>query len=87
MKRAETKAAPPPPSTKSAQTPHDLSHTWVVTAEIQVEQRIADFRGSFKATTGQRVDAMEVYCKGCRRPHNEVKALVTTETAITLSGQ
>ncbi|MFP3991013.1 hypothetical protein U9R90_26805 [Streptomyces sp. E11-3] len=34
---------------------------------------IADFRGSFKAAAGQRVDALEVYCRGCRRPYDEVK--------------
>jgi hypothetical protein len=34
---------------------------------------VADYRGSFKATEGQRVDALEVYCKGCRRPYDEVK--------------
>ncbi|MFD3514894.1 hypothetical protein [Streptomyces sp. NPDC058657] len=34
---------------------------------------IADFRGSFKTNAGQRVDALEVYCKGCRRPYDEVK--------------
>ncbi|WP_413100894.1 hypothetical protein [Streptomyces sp. Inha503] len=53
-----------------------MTHTWVVAAEIQVEPRIAsiaDFRGSFKTTAGQRVDALEVYCKGCRRPYDDVK--------------
>ncbi|MFB6525232.1 hypothetical protein [Streptomyces sp. NPDC056399] len=48
----------------------------MVAAEIQVEPRvasIADFRGSFKATAGQRVEALEVYCKGCRRPYDDVK--------------
>ncbi|MFI6686617.1 hypothetical protein [Streptomyces sp. NPDC050485] len=72
----ETKTAPPLPPAQSGVPPKDLSHTWVVAAEIQVAQRvagIADFRGSFKATAGQRVDALEVYCKGCRRPYDEVK--------------
>ncbi|MFE2157097.1 hypothetical protein ACFW9M_04700 [Streptomyces lydicus] len=76
MRKAETKAAPPAPRAERAEPPQDLSHTWVVAAEIQVEPRIAsiaDFRGSFKTTAGQRVDALEVYCKGCRRPYDEVK--------------
>ncbi|QOV41189.1 hypothetical protein IM697_18255 [Streptomyces ferrugineus] len=45
-------------------------------AEVEVTPKIAsvaDYRGSFKATEGQRVDALEVYCKGCRRPYDEVK--------------
>ncbi|MEU7202864.1 hypothetical protein [Streptomyces sp. NPDC045470] len=35
--------------------------------------RIADFRSSFKTSADQRVDALEVYCKGCRRPYDEVQ--------------
>lgn len=64
--------AAPPPTVPEA----DLSHAWIVAAEIQVEPRIAsiaDFRGSFKTAAGQRVDALEVYCKGCRRPYEDVK--------------
>lgn len=79
VRKAETKAATPAPPAEPAEPaepPQDLSHTWVVAAEIQVETRIAsiaDFRGSFKTAAGQRVDALEVYCKGCRRPYDEVK--------------
>ncbi|MDI3102050.1 hypothetical protein QJ054_33990 [Streptomyces sp. AN-3] len=54
----------------------DLSHVWVVAAEIEVTPKIAsvaDYRGSFKTAEGQRVDALEVYCKGCRRPYDEVR--------------
>ncbi|MFG2408766.1 hypothetical protein ACGFR8_31370 [Streptomyces brevispora] len=53
----------------------DLSHVWVVAAEVQVTSKIAkiaDHRGSFKTVEGQRIDALEVYCKGCRRPLDEV---------------
>ncbi|WP_370418993.1 hypothetical protein AB8O64_11090 [Streptomyces sp. QH1-20] len=74
--QAEMKTACPVLPAEPAEPSQDLSHTWVVAAEIQVEPRIAsiaDFRGSFKATSGQRVDALEVYCKGCRRPYDEVK--------------
>ncbi len=56
--------------------PRDLSHTWVVAAEVEVSTRTAgtaDLRGSFKAVDGQRIDALEVYCKGCRRPYDEIK--------------
>lgn len=44
-------------------------HTWVVAAEIIVEEavaRVADFRGSFKTKTEQRIDALDTYCKNCR---------------------
>ncbi|MFI1012650.1 hypothetical protein [Streptomyces sp. NPDC020965] len=67
--------APAVPVARPVEQP-DLSHTWVVAAEIQVEPRIAsiaDYRGSFKTAAGQRVDALEVYCKGCRRPFDDVK--------------
>ncbi|MBV1940879.1 hypothetical protein KUF83_30555 [Streptomyces sp. BV286] len=52
-----------------------LAHVWIVAAEIKVEERIAklaDFRGSFTTTTGTRVDALEVYCRTCRRPFEDV---------------
>lgn len=78
--RVETKtikeAAPEPPATPAAEEKPDLSHVWVVAAEIEVTPKvakIADYRGSFKAAEGQRVDALEVYCKGCRRPYDEVR--------------
>lgn len=73
---AGAKAAPPNAPKEPPAPRQDFSHTWVVAAEIQVEPRIAsiaDFRGSFKTGAGQRVDALEVYCKGCRRPYDEVK--------------
>ncbi|MER5222868.1 hypothetical protein [Streptomyces flaveus] len=73
----EQKAAPPPEPPAAEELPEapGLSHVWVVAAEIEVTPRIAktaDYRGSFKAAEGQRVDALEVYCKGCRRPYDEV---------------
>ncbi|SEE84588.1 hypothetical protein SAMN05216483_6763 [Streptomyces sp. 2131.1] len=54
----------------------DLSHVWVVAATIEVTPKVAsvaDYRGSFKATEGQRIEALDVYCDGCRRPYDEVK--------------
>ncbi|WP_327733426.1 hypothetical protein OG749_05630 [Streptomyces nojiriensis] len=45
-----------------------------MTAEVEVTPHIAgiaDFRGSFKAADGQRVEALEVYCRGYRRPYDE----------------
>ncbi|MFJ4988758.1 hypothetical protein ACIP9H_33780 [Streptomyces sp. NPDC088732] len=65
-----------PPTEEAPPPPKDLSHKWIVAAEMEVTPRIAsiaDFRGSFKTTEGQRVDALEVYCKDCRRPYDEVK--------------
>ncbi|MEV7889566.1 hypothetical protein ACWD3I_44925 [Streptomyces sp. NPDC002817] len=50
-------------------------HTWVVAAESVVEEavaRVVDFRGSFKTKTEQRIDALDTYCKACRRPFSEV---------------
>ncbi|MEW1657821.1 hypothetical protein [Streptomyces sp. NPDC093707] len=50
-------------------------HTWVVAAEIVVDEsvaRVADFRGSFQTKTSQRVDALDTYCRKCRRPFADV---------------
>ncbi|WP_220213209.1 hypothetical protein [Streptomyces shenzhenensis] len=69
-----TDPADPRPPDEAPKAP-DLSHVWVVAAEVEVTPKIAktaDYRGSFKATAGQRIDALEVYCKGCRRPYDEV---------------
>ncbi|MFE2181363.1 hypothetical protein [Streptomyces sp. NPDC059455] len=72
----EQKTAPPsiPPTTEE-EAP-GLSHVWVVAAEIEVTPKVAsvaDYRGSFKTAEGQRVDALEVYCRACRRPYDMVK--------------
>jgi hypothetical protein len=67
----EGPSAVPEPETKSG-----LSHTWVVAATIEVTPKVAsvvDYRGSFKATEDQRIEALDVYCDGCRRPYDEVK--------------
>ncbi|MDT3398167.1 hypothetical protein RKE29_16205 [Streptomyces sp. B1866] len=48
---------------------------WIVAAEIKVKERVAkvtDFRGSFTTVAGRRVDALEVYCRACRRPYEDV---------------
>ncbi|WP_301125972.1 hypothetical protein [Streptomyces cacaoi] len=69
--RAPEPAALPEPNDE----PEDLSHSWVVAAEIAVQERtakLADFRGSFTTDTGIRVDALEVYCRACRRPYEDV---------------
>ncbi|MFJ7004131.1 hypothetical protein ACIQWY_29500 [Streptomyces albidoflavus] len=68
-----SKAVPPPEQRASSK---DLTHVWVVAAEIEVTPKIAgvaDYRGSFRAAEGQRIDALEVYCRGCRRPYDEVR--------------
>jgi len=72
----EQKTTPPSEPLPAEPEAPDLSHVWVVAAEIEVTPKIAsvaDYRGSFKAAEGQRVDALEVYCKGCRRPYDEVR--------------
>jgi hypothetical protein len=66
--------APPPAAVPPAE-PDTKAHVWIVAAEIKVEDRIAkqaDFRGSFTTTTATRVDALEVYCRACRRPYEDV---------------
>ncbi|MFF9192650.1 hypothetical protein [Streptomyces rochei] len=65
-------------------------HRWVVAAEIRVDEavaRIADFRGSFKTKSEQRIDALDTYCKSCRRPFadvagNDCEALVDNRHLI-----
>lgn len=72
----EQKTTPPPELPAAEVEAPDLSHIWVVAAEVEVTPKIAsmaDYRGSFKASEGLRVDALEVYCKGCRRPYDEVR--------------
>jgi hypothetical protein len=69
----KTVEAPPPPEPAVKPAPV-LAHTWIVAAEIPVEERVAklaDFRGSFTLERG-RVDALEVYCRSCRRPYEDV---------------
>ncbi|MFD8423502.1 hypothetical protein [Streptomyces sp. NPDC059466] len=65
----------PPPDTAAPDEVDTLAHVWIVAAEIKVEDRIAktaDFRGSYTADSGTRVDALEVYCRSCRRPYEDV---------------
>lgn len=67
---------PAPPAAKPRKKARNVAHVWVVAAEIVVTPKvasIADFRGSFKTEADQRVDALDVYCRGCRRPYDEVK--------------
>ncbi|MGW0757153.1 hypothetical protein ACWD1Y_11795 [Streptomyces sp. NPDC002814] len=63
----------PPPAAEELE--QSLAHVWIVAAEIKVEERVAklaDFRGSFTTVAGIRVDALEVYCRNCRRPYEDV---------------
>ena len=49
----------------------DLSHDWIVAANIAVDYKTAkhaNFRLSFKAKDGQRIDALEVYVRGVPPP-------------------
>ncbi|WP_425818816.1 hypothetical protein [Streptomyces sp. DT224] len=68
---------PTPPVAVKPQE-QDLAHVWIIAAEIKVEERIAkiaDFRGSFMTETKTRVDALEVYCRNCRRPYEDVAGI------------
>lgn len=52
-----------------------LCHEWIIAAEVRVDNktaRRASFRGSYRAEEGQRVDALETYCRKCKRPLDEV---------------
>lgn len=52
-----------------------LAHEWIVAAEVPVDTktaRRAQFRGSFRTEQGLRVDSLEVYCRNCRRPMDDV---------------
>lgn len=60
---------------KAEQEANPLCHEWIVAAEIQIDTktaRRASFRGSFRTQEGMRVDALETYCRKCRRPLDEV---------------
>lgn len=64
--------APPPATVDLGQS---LAHVWIIAAEIKVEERLAklaDHRGSITTVAGTRVDALEVYCRNCRRPYEDV---------------
>lgn len=57
------------------QDDNPLTHAWVVAAEVPVDTktaRRAEFRGSFRTEQGMRVDSLEVYCRACRRPMDDV---------------
>ncbi|MFF1917030.1 hypothetical protein ACFVYE_36875 [Streptomyces sp. NPDC058239] len=50
-------------------------HTWAVAAEIVDDDpvaRVADFRGSIRTKIEQRIDALDRYCRACRRPYTDV---------------
>ncbi|MFF9453623.1 hypothetical protein [Streptomyces flaveolus] len=62
-------------SASRSATVNKRPHKWVVAAEIRVDEavaRVADFRGSFKTKSEQRIDALDTFCKSCRRPFADV---------------
>ncbi|MFD4933400.1 hypothetical protein [Streptomyces virginiae] len=72
---AEPLDSAPPASVVEAEAEQSLAHVWIIAAEIKVEERVAklaDFRGSFTTVEGTRIDALEVYCRNCRRPYEDV---------------
>jgi hypothetical protein len=57
------------------QAANPLAHEWIVAAEILLDTktaRRASFRGSFRAEGGHRIDALETYCRRCRRPMDDL---------------
>lgn len=59
-------------------TPHepgDVSHEWVVNAQVPVDEKTAkyaDFRGSFRAKTETRIEVLDTMCALCRRHFEDV---------------
>lgn len=67
--------SPPAPPAPPADKKPSLDHVWVVAAELPVSAAVAkyaDFRGSFVTKAAQPVTALEVYCKDCKRPYEDV---------------
>lgn len=67
-------AATAPPSDPDDTGP-DLTHTWIVNAQVEVDYKTAkyaDFRGSFRAKTETRINALDVMCGDCRRHFEDV---------------
>lgn len=57
------------------QAENPLAHEWIAAAEVAIDTRTArraSFRGSFRTQDGMRVDALETYCRKCRRPLDAV---------------
>lgn len=55
--------------------PESAPHQWVgaLTTDLTPrEARLAIVRGSIHLSRGGRVDALEVYCRACRRPYEDV---------------
>lgn len=78
---------PPPPPPPPLQT-DSLAHVWIVAAEIKVEDRVAkqaDFRGSFTASGGTRVDALEVYCVPAAAPTRTSPAGTAKPSSTTVT--
>lgn len=73
-----TKAEPKPDMAEriaQEQASNEFAHEWVAAAEVAIDNataRRASFRGSFRAEDGMRVDALETYCRKCKRPLDEV---------------
>jgi hypothetical protein len=50
-------------------------HKWVIAANVPVDTRSARKamrRGNVRIPVETKVDALDVYCDGCRRPFDEV---------------
>jgi len=62
-------------ATPAKEPKQDLSHDWIVAAEIHIDPRTAKrafLRHSYIIPKGKRIHALEVYCKNCRRPYDDV---------------
>lgn len=61
------------PKPKPTATSHP--HEWIGAATVALDAKTAkhaDLRGSYRTKIEERVDVLEVYCKKCRRPYDEV---------------
>lgn len=53
-------------------------HEWVGAATVEMtlaQAKRADLRGSFRVPEQTRIDVLEIYCRNCRRPYEEVAEL------------
>lgn len=58
-----------------SRTGKDLSHTWIGAAEVPLTAKVAKhaaLRLSYRADAGDKIDVLEVYCRECKRPYDDV---------------
>ena len=70
-----TDLIPPADEPDAINDAKDLSHTWIAAATVKLSDKTAkraNLRGSFRTIADEKIDCLEVYCSGCRRPYDDV---------------